>query len=109
MNRRFFIAGLGAALPLLAGCVELSRSELQTIGSRITPATINFGELYTYAERSSTAYLSEAKIRAKYPKVVRVASPGSNDVQYYLEQDDVAQTQTITVRGRRETLSQARL
>ena len=46
-----FLAILAACVSLLTACVGISAIELQSIGSKVTPENINFGELYTYAER----------------------------------------------------------
>ena len=88
-----------ACLLILTGCVGASSSELKALGSTLTPTKVDFQELYGYAERAETAYGTEAAIRSKYPKTVRVNSPGNTQVQYFLEQDDKAQTQYLTVRG----------
>ncbi len=53
----------------------------------------------TYAERSRAAYGAKSVIKTKYPKTIRISSPGDTDVRYFLEQDDKAKTQIITVRG----------
>jgi triacylglycerol lipase len=45
------------------------------------------------------AYESESKIRQRYPKTVRVASPGSSEVQYFLEIDRDTKTQFVSIRG----------
>jgi hypothetical protein len=97
MRRRDFITLLGIA-PLTA-CVGISSAELNSIGSKLTPADINFLELETYAERSRAAYGEKPVIKAKYPKTIRISSPGDTGVRYFLEQDDKAKTQIITVRG----------
>ena len=85
---------------LLTGCAGgMSPTQLQALGSTVTPVSINFGELYAYANRSKTAYASEAVIRSTYPATIRINAPGKTDVRYFLEQDDKAKTQYITVRG----------
>ena len=100
MNRRFALKLMGAtSLPLLAGCVGISSAELQSLGSKVTKADVDFAELYKYGERSHAAYLSEGIIRASYPATVRVAAPGKSGVRYFLEIDENAKTQVITVRG----------
>ena len=50
-------------------------------------------------QRAATAYKPEAEIRAAYPDTIVVDTPGNTDVLYFLEQNDKARTQTITVRG----------
>ena len=86
-------------LVLLAGCATLDQTELFQIGNRIDPASINFRELYAYGSRARMAYESEATIRQRYPKTVRVASPGRAEVQYFLEIDHDAKTQFVSIRG----------
>jgi hypothetical protein len=88
-----------ACLSLLAACVGISSTELNSLGSTLTRADINFAELETYAERSRAAYGAKSVIKAKYPKTIRMSSPGDTGVLYFLEQDNKAKTQIITVRG----------
>jgi triacylglycerol lipase len=88
-----------AACLSLTACVGISASELNSIGSKLTPVDLNFAELVTYAERSRAAYGAKSVIKMKYPKTIRISSPGDTDVRYFLEQDDKAKTQIITVRG----------
>ncbi len=100
VNRRFeMVAMIAACLSLLTACVGISGAELNSIGSKLTPVAINFSELKIYAERSKVAYDAIPVIKAKYPKTIRISSPGDTGVRYYLEQDDKAKTQIITVRG----------
>ena len=84
---------------LLTGCASVSRQEVNLLGSEITPAAINFNELSDYGRRAKAAYAPEAQIRTAYPKTVRVAEPGNTRVRYFLEQDEAAKTQYITIRG----------
>ena len=75
------------------------RLSCRALAQRLKPKNINFGELYTYAERASAAYASKSVIRSKYPSTVRISSPDQTDVRYFLERNDKTRTQTITVRG----------
>ena len=93
------LATIAACLSLLTACVGISGAELNRIGSKLTPVNINFTELKTYAERSLAAYGAKPVIKAKYPKTIRIGSPGGMDVLYFLERDDKAKIQIITVRG----------
>jgi hypothetical protein len=86
-------------LSALSACAGISTAELESIGSKITPVSLNFGEIYTYAERSSVAYADGASIKQKYPQIIRMASPGDSQVRYFLEQDDKRHIQIITIRG----------
>jgi len=94
-----FLAGFAAYAVLLTGCVGTSTTELQRIGAKVTPENINFGEVYTYAERASAAYAAESVIQSKYPRTVRINAPKQTDVRYFLERNDKAHTQFISVRG----------
>lgn len=83
----------------VSACSGLPGKDLQALGSEVTPASVNFAQLATDARRAKAAYLNEAGIRAAYPNTVHVASPGGKDVQYFIERDDKARTQIVTVRG----------
>jgi triacylglycerol lipase len=100
MHRRLnLLAMVASCLLLLTACAGGLSPALQALGSTVTPVNINFEELYAYAGRSRTAYAPEADIRSKYPATIRINAPGKADVRYFLEQDDKAKTQYITVRG----------
>jgi hypothetical protein len=83
----------------LTGCAGISRQELDTLGSTITPARIDFAELSDYGYRARAAYRSEDDIRKAYPRTLRVVDAGQSGVRYFLEQDDAKKVQYITVRG----------
>jgi len=95
--------GVGAVLVavslLLSACSGTSGLDLSVLGAKTDRAHVHFPTLVSDAERSKLAYASEGAIRAKYPQVVRVATPGDTDVQYFLERDDKARIQRITIRG----------
>lgn len=93
------LASLAACAWLLTACVGISTTQLDRIGAKVTPENINFGEVYTYAERASAAYAAKNAIQSKYPQTVRINAPSQTDVRYFLERDDKAHTQFITVRG----------
>lgn len=95
----YFLASLAVCASLLTACVGISTTELQNLGSKVTHENINFGELYTYAERANTAYAAKSVIRSKYPSTVRINSPAQTDVRYFLERNDKTHTQFISVRG----------
>jgi hypothetical protein len=98
--RRAAVIVFVAVSPLvLSACVGGSTKELQALGATITPATVDFVELTAYAGRAKTAYATEPAIRLAYPYTVRVSSPGETDAQYFLERDDKARTQYVSVRG----------
>jgi triacylglycerol lipase len=98
-RRIHLLASLAVCIPLLAACVGISTTELQSIGSKITPENINFREVYTYAERANAAYGAKSVIRSKYPQTVRINAPGQTNALYFLERNDKTRTQFITVRG----------
>jgi len=93
------LAMIAACLSLLTACVGISATELNNIGSKLTSTHIDFAELAAYAERSRAAYGAKQMIKTRYPKTIRISSPGDTGVRYFLEQDDAAKTQIITVRG----------
>ena len=95
---RSIAAGL-LCLSLLTACDNVSRQELQSLGSKLTREDINFANLEIYAGRSKVAYGTEAAIRQSYPKTVRIASPDGTDVRYFLERDDAAKRQYLSIRG----------
>ena len=100
LNRRIFILGTAASsAAALSACASISISELDKLGATVTPVKIDFKDIYAYAERSNTAYEDKRAIKAKYPLTVRMNSPGGTEVRYFLERDDKARTQFITVRG----------
>lgn len=99
-EERFRAAAVAAlCLLLLAGCAGISRQEANFLGSELVRKDVDFDELHVYALRAKAAYGEEAAIRANYPRTVRVAQPGGNEVQYFLERDEAAKTQHITIRG----------
>jgi len=106
-KRRFRFPILIAVVPLLSACAGISGLELGTLGAKTDTAHVHFPTLLGDAERSKLAYASERDIRAKYPQVVRVATPGDTNVQYFLERDDKAKIQRITVRGTVDKINMA--
>lgn len=100
-----------SALVLLVGLVSVTAcsgvpgKELQAIGSELTPQSVDFTGLVSDAQMALAAYQKEPAIRAAYPKTVRVASPGTRDVQYFIVRDDKARTQYISVRGTADDLN----
>ena len=93
------VAAALLCIGLLAGCSSLPKGELQALGSEVVKQQIDFATLDVNAKRAKAAYAQPAKISAAYPKTVRVATPGGRDVQYFVERDDKAKVQYITVRG----------
>jgi triacylglycerol lipase len=100
LGRRIsLLASLAVCISLLAACVGISTTELQSIGSKIAPENINFREVYSYAERANAAYGSKSVFQSKYPQTIRINAPGQINVLYFLERNDKTRTQFITVRG----------
>jgi len=93
------IAAALLSLSLLAGCASLPKGELQMLGSEVVQQKIDFQTLDVNVKRAKAAYAKPAQIRAAYPDTTRVATPGGRDVQYFIERDDAAKVQYITVRG----------
>ncbi|MDW6024247.1 lipase family protein [Mesorhizobium sp. BAC0120] len=84
---------------LLTSCAGPPSALILSLGSKIVPHKVDFEEIYAFAERSNAAYASKEKIKSKYPFTVRIDSPGQTSVLYFLERNDAARTQFITVRG----------
>lgn len=72
---------------------------MQALGSEVVPQQVDFATLDVNVKRAKAAYAQPPKIRAAYPNTIRVATPGGRDVQYFIERDDKAKVQYITVRG----------
>ncbi len=87
------------SIGLLSGCASISRQELNTLGSKVDVAQVDFVELSSYGQRARAAYAPEPQIRTSYPKTVRIADVGSSGVRYFLEQDDKAKVQYLSIRG----------
>lgn len=84
---------------LLTACAGTPSPLILSLGSKIVPHRVDFKEIYGFAERSDEAYASKAEIKSKYPFTVRISSPDQTSVRYFLERNDAARTQFITVRG----------
>jgi hypothetical protein len=93
------LTGMLMAASLLTACAGNSRQEVDSLGSTITPAAINFNELTDYGRRAKAVYGPETQINAAYPKTVRIAEPGTSKVRYFLERDEKARLQYLTIRG----------
>jgi len=95
-------AALMLSLLVLAGCAGgLSQSYKQAL-SVIVPHEVDFDELKYYALRSDSAYDEPSEIRKTYPNVTRVTTVQSIDVQYFIETNKAAGTQTLSIRGTAE-------
>jgi triacylglycerol lipase len=83
----------------VSACTGLPRQELNSLGSEVSTQKVDFAVLEADAQRARAAYRPPAEIQAAYPKTVRVATPGKQDVQYFIERDDKAKVQYLVVRG----------
>lgn len=92
-------AVLVLCLVLVSACAGGQPRELNSLGSVVFEEKVDFAALDADARRAKEAYRSPAEIRAAYPKTVRVATPGKQDVQYFIERDDKAKVQYLVVRG----------
>lgn len=93
------VAMVSIGASLLTACAGTPSPLILSVGSKIVPHKVDFEEIYSFAERSNEAYASKSEIKSKYPSTVRVNSPGQTRVQYFLERNDAARTQFLTVRG----------
>jgi hypothetical protein len=78
---------------------SLSPRHVEPVPVPVVSQPPDFEELRAFAARANAAYESADVIRQTYPKTVLVNSPGTMDVQYFLEQDNEANTQHVTIRG----------
>ena len=87
------------SLTVLTGCAGgLSQNARQALAV-LVPHDVDFEELHYYALRSKSAYDEPAVIRKTYPDVTRVTTLADVNVRYFIETDEAARTQTITIRG----------
>ena len=89
MQRRLFLSGsVASCVVLLTGCAGISTLTLDKLGSEVVHADVNFNDIYTYAERSNTAYRDKRAIKSKYPLTIRINSPDGTQARYFLERDN---------------------
>lgn len=87
---------------VLAGCSGgLAQNTRQAL-SVVVPHDVDFAELRYYALRARSAYDEPDKIRATYDDVTRVRTVPAVDVRYFIETDEAARVQTLSVRGTAE-------
>jgi len=100
MSRQLTVlAVVAAGLCLLAVGWSLSPRHVEPVPVPVISQPPDFEELRAFAARANAAYESADVIRQSYPKTILVNSPGTMDVQYFLEQDNEANTQHVTIRG----------
>jgi triacylglycerol lipase len=93
------LAIAAAGLFLLACDRGVSPLHVEPQPVRVSSQPANFEELGGMAARANAAYESPDAIKQSYPRTILVNSPGTMDVQYFLEQDNEAGTQHVTIRG----------
>jgi hypothetical protein len=98
-SRNALLVAAVTATMAISGCAGGSMTVVNSIGSKLYPANIDFSSIYLQAKRANIAYDSAKTIKAKYPMTVRVRAPSNESVLYFLERDDNRQEQIITVRG----------
>lgn len=87
------------AITVFSGCAGgLSQSARQAL-SVVVRHDVDFEELHYYALRSKSAYDEPSEIRETYPDVTRVTTLTEVNVRYFIETDEAARTQTVSVRG----------
>lgn len=64
-----------------------------------TRSRIDFEQLYHFARKAADTYQETGAIRDRHPGVSWIATPGHNNVLYFIETDDARRTHTIAVRG----------
>lgn len=96
---RFICLSLVLFLTACSGGLTQNARQALTV---VVPHDVDFEELKYYALRAQSAYDEPATIRADYDDVTRVATVPSVDVRYFIETDDAARVQTISVRGTAE-------
>jgi hypothetical protein len=60
---------------------------------------VDFATIYYFAQRASNSYGSKSAIESQDPGVTWVATPGHDDVLYFIENDHTNGIHTIAVRG----------
>lgn len=95
--RNFAVAAFSTLL--LVGCASAYFNPENVTTHETINGEVDFAEVHAYALRADATYSTPEKIREKYPNTIRVSTPGDSDTQYFLERDDAAKVQTISVRG----------
>jgi triacylglycerol lipase len=74
-------------------------SAAQTPSPITASGEIDFPAIYYFAQRASDTYKSNAEINASHPGTEWIATPGHNNVLYFIEHDHDRGIHTIAVRG----------
>jgi len=97
ISRRVVLGGL-VALPI-AACTSISPQALNSLGSKVDKAKVDFSLLHQQAQRADDARGSEADIRAKWPNTTKVGNIPAVGVSYFIEQDHGRKTQYLSMPG----------
>lgn len=97
ISRRAVLGGL-VALPI-AACTSISPQALNSLGSKVDKAKVDFALLHQQARRADNARGSEAEIRAKWPNTTKVGNIPAVGVSYFIEQDHGRKTQYLSMPG----------
>lgn len=97
ISRRTLLGGM-LALPI-AACTSISPQALNSLGSKVDRANVDFPLLHQMARRADDSQKSEAEIRANWPNVTKVGHIQSVGVSYVVEQDHAKKTQHIAMPG----------
>jgi len=97
ISRRMVLGGL-AALPI-AACTSISPQALNSLGSKVDKAKVDFPLLHQQARRADDARGTEAEIRAKWPNTTKVGQIPAVGVRYFIEQDHGRKTQYLSMPG----------
>jgi triacylglycerol lipase len=92
-----FLATGGAAA--LTACTSIAPQTLSTLGAKVETAKVDFAALHQAARRVHYSQKSEAEIRATWPQTVQVGMVKSVEVRYFIERDDKARTQHLSMLG----------
>jgi hypothetical protein len=97
IGRRAVLGGM-LALPI-AACTSIAPQALNSLGSKVDKAKVDFPLLHQMARRADDSQRSEAEIRAKWPNVTKVAMIQSVGVRYVIEQDHGKKAQYLSMPG----------
>ncbi len=87
------------AVFVLALSVHVHMATAQARSPISASGEIDFETIYYFAQRASNSYGSTSAIDSQDPGVTWVATPGHEDVLYFIEHDHSNGTHTVAVRG----------
>ncbi|OEO31109.1 hypothetical protein VW23_017815 [Devosia insulae DS-56] len=97
ISRRMVLGGL-VALPITA-CTSISPQALNSLGSKVDKAKVDFPHLNQMARRADDSQRSEAEIRGRWPNVTKVGQIPAVGVRYVVEQDHGRKAQYLSMPG----------